>query len=217
MASPKTRFAAIGLSALTVLALTACGSSGREMREHPTGQTAPPRNAPAAGTLDTGPTSTTQSIFSLATDQWDPGGPMPAMFTCDGDDTSPPLSISSPPEGTAELALVMTDLDAEGLVHWVVAGIPADTSRIPASSLPTGAVQALVADDRVGWFGPCPPEGETHTYEFEVYALSEPSGVVDGELASAAMSKIDAVATNRSTLTATYRRLAEPNAGMLGT
>ncbi len=206
MASSRIRIAAFGLSALALVGTSACGSSGRDLRDYPTGQTAPARSAPAAGTLDTGSTPTTQPTFGLSTDQWTPGGPMPTMYTCDGEDISPTLSISSPPSGTVELALVVTDIDADGLVHWVVAGIPADTTTLPEGSVPAGAVQALVADDQVGWFGPCPPEGETHTYEFNLFALASPSGVVDGESAGSAVPTIESLATNRSTLTATYRR-----------
>lgn len=216
MPSPRTRVAgrfrrttrSVVILALVAAALVgvACGSSGRDLRDYPAGQTAPPRNAPAAGTIQDGSTTTTSDVFTLSTDEWTPGGSIPARFTCDGDDISPGLVISSPPDGTVELALVATDLDADGLVHWIVAGIPTDTTAIPAGSVPAGAVQAMVANAEVGWFGPCPPAGETHTYELTLHALGAPSGVVEGQSAESAVPAIDAVSAARSSLTTTYRR-----------
>lgn len=205
MPSPGTRVAIAVIAALSCLA-AACGSSGRDLREPTSGATAPPRNAPAAGTLQDGSTTTLADVFALATQEWTLGDSLPARFTCDGEDISPELRISSPPEGTVELAIVMIDLDAEGLIHWVVAGITPDTTIVEQATVPEGAVQALAANDETGWFGPCPPTGETHTYEFSLYALSSPSGVTQSQDADSAVSAIIAASIDRSSLTGTYGR-----------
>ena len=52
------------------------------------------------------------------------GGEIPARYTCRGEDVSPPLLWTGVPSGTVELAVVVRDVDAEGFVHWVVAGLP---------------------------------------------------------------------------------------------
>ena len=142
--------------------------------------------------------------------------PIPVEYTCDGDETSPPLAFTGVPVGTAELAVVVRDPDADGFVHWVVAGLPADTAAIvggPAESegtadpaLPEGAVEADNGFGESGWAGPCPPEGD-HTYELTVYALAEPSGLAAGaeaEDGAQAVEGAEALAT--ATLRGTYER-----------
>ena len=59
------------------------------------------------------------------------GGGIPARYTCDGDNVSPPLAWSNLPEGTRSLALVLDDPDAPDpkapkitWIHWVVYNIP---------------------------------------------------------------------------------------------
>lgn len=53
------------------------------------------------------------------------GDAIPARYTADGLDYSPPLYFVNVPEGAAELALIMEDRDAapEPFVHWLVYGI----------------------------------------------------------------------------------------------
>ena len=48
----------------------------------------------------------------LASPAIPPGGEIPAQYTCDGADISPPLSWSGVPEGTGSLVLVVEDPDA---------------------------------------------------------------------------------------------------------
>lgn len=131
------------------------------------------------------------------------GEPIPVEYTCDGDEISPPLTFTGVPADTAELAVVVRDPDADGFVHWVIAGIPADAGGIDEGAPPAEAVEADNGFDELGWAGPCPPEGD-HTYEFTVYALGEPSGLEDGAGAEDGAATIEdadpiAVATLRGT------------------
>lgn len=100
------------------------------------------------------------------------GAAIPATYTCDARDVSPPLVIGSVPAGTRSLALVMDDPDAPGgtWVHWVMWNIPPDTREIPENILPVGAKQGKNSWKRAGYGGPCPPSG-THRYVFKLYAL----------------------------------------------
>src|SRR5439155_22088309 len=60
------------------------------------------------------------------------GGLIPRPYTCDGKDTSPPLSWSGVPEGTKSLALICDDPDAsKTFVHWVIFDLPAGTRKLP--------------------------------------------------------------------------------------
>lgn len=199
----RTLAVVVTASSLAVVG-SACGSSGRDMREPTPGATAPARIPNPAGTLEA--TSTTSAYFGLSSDSWSPGGALPERFTCDGADVSPPLVISSVPPGTVELALVMTDPDANRFVHWVVAGIAPTTTEIVEGTLPAGAVEGSTTNGSTGYYGPCPPKGEEHTYELTLYALGTPSGITRGEAPTQAVDSITAKGSQTAILTGTYKK-----------
>jgi hypothetical protein len=97
---------------------------------------------------------------------------IPKRYTCDGENTSPPLIIADVPAGAASLALIVDDPDAPAgtWVHWVVWRIDAGTREIKAGSLPAGAVQGVNGFRKNNYGGPCPPSG-SHRYFFKLYAL----------------------------------------------
>lgn len=111
--------------------------------------------------------------------------PIPAKYTCQGDDVNPPLEISGTPQEAKSLALIVDDPDASmGIwVHWTVWNITPHTKEISGNSAPNRApwnpnspATPLPADQgmtdfgRPGYGGPCPPSG-THRYFFKLYAL----------------------------------------------
>jgi hypothetical protein len=189
---------------LAALVLAGCGSSGRELRDPKPGATAPERRESSSGTLT--PTSGPDiSVFGLASDAWTPGGNIPEHYTCDGEDVSPPFAVFSPPPGTVELALVVTDIDAPW-VHWVLAGMSAETASFESGEVPAGAVQASNSSGSPQYSGPCPPEGEQHTYEFALYALPAPSGVTEGQSAVTAVAAITTDPLQTASITGTFER-----------
>lgn len=109
------------------------------------------------------------------------GESIPKTYTCDGRNTSPPLSWSGAPEGTRSFLLVCDDPDAPGGVfrHWAAYEIPPDWSRLEAGygpeTLEPGFRQAINDFGKPGYGGPCPPpEHGPHRYHFRLSALSEP-------------------------------------------
>jgi len=114
------------------------------------------------------------------------GGLIPAKYTCDGADVSPPLQWDAVPEGTKSIALICDDPDAPmgTWVHWVIFGLPAETKELaenipPDRTLPSGAKQGTSDFGRIGYGGPCPPSG-THRYFFKIYALDAEVGLEAG-------------------------------------
>jgi Raf kinase inhibitor-like YbhB/YbcL family protein len=102
---------------------------------------------------------------------------IPAKYTCDGEDISPPLQWDAVPEGTKSIALISDDPDAPmgTWVHWVLFNLPPEARELaenipPDRALPNGAKQGTSDFGRIGYGGPCPPGG-THRYFFKVYAL----------------------------------------------
>ena len=115
----------------------------------------------------------------LTSTAFEPGGPIPARHTCDGEDIAPPLQWSDPPEGTRSFALVVDDPDAPDprapqrvWVHWVLYDLPADARSLPegGTPLPPGTRQGRNDWGRTGYGGPCPPIGR-HRYFHKLYAL----------------------------------------------
>ncbi|MGA3267086.1 MAG: YbhB/YbcL family Raf kinase inhibitor-like protein [Verrucomicrobiota bacterium] len=105
------------------------------------------------------------------------GQAIPAKYTCDGSDISPPLQWTNAPANTKSFALIADDPDAPvgTWVHWVIFDLPAGTGALPenmAKSPTTGnAKQGLNDFKRLGYGGPCPPPGKPHRYFFKLYAL----------------------------------------------
>ncbi len=103
------------------------------------------------------------------------GGRIPAKFTCQGENISPPLSWNQPPPRTQSFALIVDDPDAPAgtWVHWVVYDLPASARELPehVKTISEGAAQGVNDFSDQGYDGPCPPPGKPHRYFFRLYAL----------------------------------------------
>lgn len=122
------------------------------------------------------------TMLTLTSSAFLHNGLIPSQFTCDGENTPPPLTIENVPEGTQSFVLVMDDPDIpeeikavrgiEKFNHWALYNLPADTKDISSE------VAAAVGSNSRGenaYTGPCPPsqyEPKEHRYIFRLYALS---------------------------------------------
>ena len=102
---------------------------------------------------------------------------IPARYTCDGQNISPPLAWSGAPKETKSFALICDDPDAPAgiWVHWVIFDIPANVNSLPEKVSRQEEIAGLGksgknTSHRFGYDGPCPPGG-THRYYFKLYAL----------------------------------------------
>lgn len=193
------------------LLLAGCGDEGQELRAPSSDQTttsasttsttaASSTTEVAAGTgggtggqdASGGEASpTTATTLRLTSPAFENGAAIPTDFTCVGEDVSPPLAWTGVPAGTAELAVVVRDPDADGFVHWVIAGLSPDLGGVARGNPPSQAVEELNDFGRQGWSGPCPPSG-THNYDFNIYALAEPSGLAAGADGAQAAEQLEA-------------------------
>ena len=143
-------------------------------------------------------------------------GPIPARYTCEGENISPPLIWSHLPAGTRSLVLIVDDPDAPDpaapkitWVHWLVYNIPPDTTGLEASAgnhpLPRGVLEGIGNSKHKGYSGPCPPIG-THRYFHKLYALD----VLLPDLASPDKAKLEAAmkghVLGEAVLIGTYRK-----------
>jgi len=136
--------------------------------------------------------------ITVSSPAFNEGGMIPAKYTCDGQDISPPLNFDGVPKEAKSLVVISDDPDAPmgTWVHWVLYNLPPDIKgieeKIPADErLQNGAAHGVTDFGRFGYGGPCPPSG-THRYFFKVYALNttlELSGKVTKEDITKAMEE----------------------------
>lgn len=119
--------------------------------------------------------------LALTSSAFSAGGSIPATYTCDGKDKSPPLTWDGAPAGTKSFALIVDDPDAPDpkapkrvWVHWVLYNLPADTKQLAeaVTKLPHGTREGKNDWGRTGYGGPCPPIGR-HRYFFKLFALDQ--------------------------------------------
>ena len=123
---------------------------------------------------------------------WVAGDPIPDVYTCKGVNQAPSLVWRGLESGAAEQAIVMTDVDANNYVHWLVVGIPPSLTNLDPANIPQGAIVGKNSQGTSGYVGPCPPNGR-HTYFITLYSLRAPSGVTGSTPAAEALTAINAV------------------------
>lgn len=120
------------------------------------------------------------SEMQLSSPAFADGASIPKQFTGEGDDISPALSWSNPPEDAKSFAVICHDPDAPlvskggsyGFVHWTLYNIPWSVS-----SLEEGTDEHTPGQNNFGnsgYGGPMPPDAHgTHHYFFWVLALDK--------------------------------------------
>jgi Raf kinase inhibitor-like YbhB/YbcL family protein len=152
----RRQIGAAALLGLLVLAcLAACGAAERPAARTPGGGT----------TVD----------FTLTSAGFAEGAAIPARYTCDGQNSAPPLRWDGPPDARS-FVLIVDDPDAPGgtFTHWVLYDIPGAQRELPEGLSNVGALGTPGMNDfsRVGYSGPCPPaRSGAHRYVFTLAAL----------------------------------------------
>ena len=157
----------------------------------------------------------TLTQLSLTSAGFKDGAAIPAQFTCDGANESPPLTWGDAPDNTASYALIIEDPDAPGgtYIHWVLYDIPATTHALPQGlpkdptlSTPSGAKQGRTSFKTVGYGGPCPPKGPAHHYHFTLVALDKTLGLEPGATRDRVVDAMRGHELARGELVGTYAR-----------
>jgi Raf kinase inhibitor-like YbhB/YbcL family protein len=137
---------------------------------------------------------------------------IPAKYTCDGADFSPPLEWSESPAGTKSFALVCDDPDAPmgTWVHWVIYDIPPTATMLAEGitrekDLPGGGTQGINDFRKIGYGGPCPPGG-THRYFFKLYALDAMLALKPGITKDQLLTAMRGHILGEAQLMGTYKR-----------
>lgn len=200
-AAPLRWPAAIGVVGL----LAGCASDGRELRTPVAPLPAVTTTAPTTIAGQPAPLATAQAAFGVVA-AWPDGAEIPARHTCDDLDVAPALTWTNVPAGTVELAITLTDLDAD-FTHWLITGLPANLTTIGEGATPPGAKQWVNDFAAAGYSGPCPPPGdEAHVYLFTVHALNQQLEVADDASASEVIELLNQIVVEQSSISGTYAR-----------
>jgi Raf kinase inhibitor-like YbhB/YbcL family protein len=157
--------------------------------------------------------------FTLTSPVFADGAVIPVRHTCDGDNRSPHLAWTDPPEGTRSLALIVDDPDAPSgtFTHWLLYDLPADLRELSESDPgKTPGVSQRNSFGKSGYGGPCPPPGDPpHQYRFTLYALDVPTLKISGSLTAKELeAEISAHILGSARLVGRYQR--QQRTGALG-
>lgn len=142
------------------------------------------------------------------------GERIPAQYTADGQDVSPPLKWTEPPPGTVELVLICDDPDAPVGTwnHWIVYDLSAEVTEV-REALPTDATvaepalkQGVNSFGNTGYGGPSPPPGKPHRYQFTLYALREPTDLPAGTSKQQVLAALEGKVLAKTMLEGIYSR-----------
>ena len=123
-------------------------------------------------------------VFTLTSTTFKDGQLMPRKVAnntatnpnCVGENVSPQLSWTNPPEGTRSFAILMEDPEGRGgagVHHWVAYGIPPTVTGFAEGELgkPSDKYVGGRSTQGVGFYsGPCTPPGPPHHYTFILIA-----------------------------------------------
>lgn len=211
------RVALLTLIPVLTMVVAACNDDGRVLREAKPDQTQSISTtvAPDTVVVDDGSSDSLASPSSTlplsdeeytVTAPWDAGTAIDPRYTCNGDNLSPALSWSVAPAGTVEIAISLTDIDAPGFVHWVIAGISPEQIALAEDTVPVGAYQAVNGAGAVGYTGPCPPAGSAHTYVLTVHYLGSQTNLTDGVAAEELLDGISVAEIASAEVDGTFSR-----------
>jgi phosphatidylethanolamine-binding protein (PEBP) family uncharacterized protein len=136
-----------------------------------------PKGAPEKGPTPAELAQTTMANILLTSPVLEPSSSseerLPATYTCDGKNKSPPLQWQGVPEGTEELVIIALNLEPVNeafFFDWALAGLDPSSQSLRAGEIPRGAI---LGKNSFGHnrYELCPPQGKSETFIFSLYAL----------------------------------------------
>lgn len=153
------------------------------------------------------------SDMQLTSSAFGNDGAIPTRHTGEGEDVSPALAWSKPPQGTQAFATICHDPDAPlisprgtyGFVHWTLYNIPGSITNLPEGVSDHTAGKNDFG--KTGYGGPMPPPGHgVHKYYFWVLALDEDLNLDGGLTLWDLLQKIEPHVIGMNRLIGTYKR-----------
>lgn len=141
-------------------------------------------------------------------------GEMPAKYTCQGENISPPLSWSGIPAGTKSLVLIIDDPDAPDPKapkmtwdHWIIYNLSPELNGIAENTTEAslGALSGTNSWNKTAYGGPCPPIGK-HRYFHKLYALDTKLDDLKHPTKDKLLSKMDGHILAQAELVGLYQK-----------
>ncbi len=147
-----------------------------------------------------------QAVFTLTSPSFKDGerlavknaGNNKSNPNCVGENVSPALNWTNPPEGTKSYALLMFDPEGRppgGVSHWVAYGIPASVAGFAEGEVSKPSEKYVGGQSLMKlphYFGPCTPPGPPHHYTFTLMATElEPNALQPGLTRDEAMKALE--------------------------
>jgi Raf kinase inhibitor-like YbhB/YbcL family protein len=143
-------------------------------------------------------------------------GPLPALYTADGEGTSPPLQWSGVPEEATSVVLMVEDADSptpHPLVHAIAVGLPTQEGSLRQGALnndddaPDEVRLGRNSYLQQGWLPPDPPPGHgAHRYAFQVFALAGAAALPETPGRDALVEVLENHAIASGMIIGTYQR-----------
>ncbi|MEX0848442.1 MAG: YbhB/YbcL family Raf kinase inhibitor-like protein [Ilumatobacteraceae bacterium] len=205
------RVALLGAAAIACL-VTGCNDDGRELRPATPDQngsvsttSAPATTEPVTDMFDTLPGEPlVTAIAPTLVAPFAADAAIPTPYTCTGTNVSPALSWTNAPDNTVEIAVTMTDLDAPGFVHWAMSAIDPLATSLGEGVVPEFAITSTNSRGTPGYTGPCPPNGETHSYAITVHFLLQQTELADGGPGADLQAFIEGATLSSATVTGVF-------------
>ncbi|MER5790450.1 YbhB/YbcL family Raf kinase inhibitor-like protein [Streptomyces sp. NPDC001980] len=153
--------------------------------------------------------------FTLTSPAFDHGMPMPSAYRgrAFGANISPALGWTEPPQGTAELVLIVQDPDVpfgKPAIHALALGIDpalggiADNALANPSPVP-GIRHGKGPLGRLGYTGPMPIRSHgPHAYVFQLFAVDRPTELAAGFTLNQLVATVTGHVLGRARLDGTY-------------
>jgi Raf kinase inhibitor-like YbhB/YbcL family protein len=141
------------------------------------------------------------------------GQPIPAKYTGDGRNVSPPLAWTNIPPGAKSFALIADDPDAPSgdWTHWVMYNMPSievvlSENIAKTETLDDGRKQGKNSFGNIGYDGPAPPRGKAHRYFFKLFALDAMLDLKSGATKADLLKAMDGHVLGEGRLMGTFQR-----------
>jgi Raf kinase inhibitor-like YbhB/YbcL family protein len=143
-------------------------------------------------------------------------GPLPALYTADGEGVSPDLQWAGVPAQASSVVLIVEDADSptpHPLVHAIAVGLSPQDGSIRQGALddpddaPEHARLGRNSYLQHGWLPPDPPPGHgQHRYAFQVFALAGEAPLPETPGRDALMEVLERDAIASGLIIGTYER-----------
>lgn len=139
--------------------------------------------------------------------------PIPAKYTCEGENVSPPLKFGGVPKEAKSLVIIMDDPDAPNgtFDHWVIWNVSPETTTLSEGGqelFSKGSTAKFGTNhyNETVYKGPCPPPGKPHRYFFKVFALDISLDLPNGANKKSVEKSMEGHILDKTVLMGTYQR-----------